>query len=187
LPQSGCFNFLVIRQIVPANPTASVRGPKYIVKRGKTPVWSRADAKKLLESIPRNDLAGLRDRARISTMLFSFARVSAVLALKRRDFFYQAPRRWLRFHEKGGKEHEMPAHHQIEEALDEYLSAVSIDDNGPLFQSVTETGSALTGRSLDRSSLGRDPKKSQTSRLSDACRLSYLARHRRDGVPRKRW
>jgi site-specific recombinase XerD len=65
------YDFLVIRQLVPVNPTASVRGPKYVVKRGKTPVWSREDAKKLLESIPRDDLAGLRDRALISTMLFS--------------------------------------------------------------------------------------------------------------------
>jgi hypothetical protein len=47
------YDFLVIRQLVPVNPTASVRGPKYVVKRGKTPVWSREDAKKLLESIPR--------------------------------------------------------------------------------------------------------------------------------------
>jgi len=95
------YDFLVIRQLVPVNPTASVRGPKYVVKRGKTPVWSREDAKKLLESIPRDDLAGLRDRALISTMLFSFARISAVLSLKRQDFYYQGPRRWLRFHEKG--------------------------------------------------------------------------------------
>jgi integrase len=64
-----------------------------VVKRGKTPVWSREDAKKLLESIPRDDLAGLRDRALISTMLFSFARISAVLSLKRQDFYYQGARR----------------------------------------------------------------------------------------------
>jgi site-specific recombinase XerD len=64
------YDFLVIRQLVPVNPTTSVRGPKYVVKRGKTPVWSREDTKKLLESIPRDDLAGLRDRALISTMLF---------------------------------------------------------------------------------------------------------------------
>jgi site-specific recombinase XerC len=31
------YDFLVIRQLVPINPTASVRGPKYVVKRGKTP------------------------------------------------------------------------------------------------------------------------------------------------------
>ena len=52
------YDFLVIRQLVPVNPTTSVRGPKYVVKRGKTPVWSREDTKKLLESIPRDDLAG---------------------------------------------------------------------------------------------------------------------------------
>jgi site-specific recombinase XerC len=68
------YDFLVIRQLVPVNPTTSVRGPKYVVKRGKNPVWSREDTKELLESIPRDDLAGLRDRALISTMLFSFAR-----------------------------------------------------------------------------------------------------------------
>jgi len=145
------YDFLVIRQLVPVNPTASVRGPKYVVKRGKTPVWSREDAKKLLESIPRGgDLAGLRDRALISTMLFSFARVSAVLSLKRQDFYYQGPRRWLRFHEKGGKEHEMPAHHEIEQTIDEYLSRVGIEDKQPLFQSVNKTGTALTGRALNR-------------------------------------
>ena len=134
----------------PVNPTASVRGPKYVVKRGKTPVWSREDAKKLLESIPRDDLAGLRDRALILTMLFSFARVSAVLSLKRQDFYYQGPRRWLRFHEKGGKEHEMPFHHQIGETIDEYLARVSIEDKQPLFQSVNKAGTALTGRALNR-------------------------------------
>jgi hypothetical protein len=48
------YDFLVVRQVVPSNPTASVRGPKYVVKRGKTPVWNREDAKKLLESIPRD-------------------------------------------------------------------------------------------------------------------------------------
>ena len=63
---------------------------------------------------------------------------------------YQGPRRWLRFHEKGGKEYEMPAHHEIEETIDEYLSKVSIDDNQPLFQSVNKAGTALSGRALNR-------------------------------------
>jgi site-specific recombinase XerC len=143
------YDFLVIRQLVPVNPTASVRGPKYVVKRGKTPVWSSEDTKKL-ESIPRDDLAELRDRALISTMLFSFARISAVLFLKRQDFYYQGPRRWLRFHEKGGKVHEMPAHHEIEETIDEYLSKAKIENDQPLFQSVNKAGTALSGRALNR-------------------------------------
>ena len=39
------YDFLVVRQITPSNPAHSVRGPKYVVKKGKTPVWSREDAK----------------------------------------------------------------------------------------------------------------------------------------------
>ena len=120
-----------------------------MVKRGKTPVWSREDAKirgSWNRFRARDDLAGLRDRALISTMLFSFAQISAVLSLKRQDLYYQGPTRWLRFHQKGGKEHEMPAHHQIEETIDEYLSKVSIEEKQPLFQSVNKAGSAERAR-----------------------------------------
>jgi hypothetical protein len=38
------YDFLVVRQIATSNPAHSVRGPKYVVKKGKTPVWSREDA-----------------------------------------------------------------------------------------------------------------------------------------------
>jgi integrase/recombinase XerD len=51
----------------------------------------------------------------------------------------------LQFHEKGGKEHEMPAHHQIEETIDEYLSKVGIEDKQPLFQSVNKLAPHLAG------------------------------------------
>jgi hypothetical protein len=46
------YDFLVVRQITPSNPAHSIRGPKYVVKIGKTPVWSREDARTLLDSIP---------------------------------------------------------------------------------------------------------------------------------------
>jgi site-specific recombinase XerC len=70
------YDFLVIRQITPSNPAHSVRGPKYVVKKGKTPVWSREDAKTLLDSIPKDSVAGLRDLALIAAMFYSFARVN---------------------------------------------------------------------------------------------------------------
>ena len=76
------YDFLVVRQITPSNPAHSVRGPKYVVKKGKTPVWSREDAKTLLDSIPKDSVSGLRDRALIAAMLYSFARVSAVLYVR---------------------------------------------------------------------------------------------------------
>jgi site-specific recombinase XerD len=111
------FDFLVVRQMVSSNPAHAVRGPKYVVKKGKTPVWSREDARTLLDSIPKDSLSGLRDRALIAAMLYSFARVSAVLKLKVDDYYHNGARRWLRLHEKGGKEHEMPVHHLLEESI----------------------------------------------------------------------
>jgi integrase/recombinase XerD len=76
------YDFLVVRQITRSNPAHSVRGPKYVVKKGKTPVWSCEDAKTLLASIPKDSVSGLRDLALIAAMFYSFARVSAVLYSK---------------------------------------------------------------------------------------------------------
>jgi integrase/recombinase XerD len=60
------FDFLVTGQIIPMNPAASVRGPKYVVKRGKTPVLSAEEARLLLDSIKTDSIVGLRDRAVIA-------------------------------------------------------------------------------------------------------------------------
>ena len=120
------YDFLVVRQIAPSNPAHSVRGPKYVVKKGKTPVWSREDAKTLLDSIPKDSVSGLRDRALIAAMLYSFARVSAVLKLRVDDYYHNGARRRLRLHEKGGKEQEMPVHHLLEQILNEYIKAAGL-------------------------------------------------------------
>src|SRR5260370_37109369 len=53
-------------------------------------------------------VVGLRDRALIAVMVYSFARINAVLEMKVRDYFVQGRRGWVRLHEKGGKEHELP-------------------------------------------------------------------------------
>src|SRR3981189_150399 len=86
-------------------------------------------------------LVGLRDRALIGVMVDSFARISAVVAMEVEDYFSNGKRWWLRLHEKGGKRHEMPAHHNAEEYLDAYLDAVGIwdDKKSPLFRSVDRT------------------------------------------------
>ena len=72
-------DWLVASQVLPVNPAAAVRGPKHVVTKGATPVLSPAEAKKLLESIDTGALAGLRDRAQLSVVLYSFARVSVGL------------------------------------------------------------------------------------------------------------
>ena len=144
-------DWLVVSQVLPVNPAAAVRGPKHVVTKGATPVLSPAEARKLLGSIDTGALAGLRDRALLSVMLYSFARVSAVLGMRRQDYFGQGSRGWLRLHEKGGKRHDVPAHHRAAAALDAYVEAGGLEEpKVALFQTVAPAGRRLTGRALDR-------------------------------------
>jgi hypothetical protein len=71
--------------VVPTNPTAVVRGPKHVVKTGKTPVLEGSEWRKLLKSIPTTTLRDLRDRALIATLTYSFARITAALKMKVED------------------------------------------------------------------------------------------------------
>ena len=144
-------DWLVVSQVLPVNPAAAVRGPKHVVTKGATPVLSPAEARRLLDAIDTGTLAGLRDRALVSVMLYCFARVSAVIGMRRHDYFRQESRGWLRLHEKGGKRHDVPAHHRAAEALDDYLEAAGLaEPKAPLFQSVDPAGRRLTGRALSR-------------------------------------
>lgn len=59
-------------------------------------------------------------------MVFTFARVGAMVAMTVEDYYTQGKRSWLRLQEKGGKQHETPAHHSLEEYLDAYLDAADI-------------------------------------------------------------
>ena len=115
-----------------------MRGPKYVVKRGKTPVLAAAEARQLLDSIESDTLIGLRDRALIEIMVYSFARVGAAVAMKSGDLFQHRERLWLRLHEKGGKRHEVPCHPELEGYLAAWIKAAGIarDKKGPLFRSV---------------------------------------------------
>ena len=144
-------DWLVVSQVIPVNPAAAVRGPTHVVTKGATPVLAPAEARRLLEAIDTGTLAGRRDRALVSVMLYSFARVSAVSAMRRQDYFRQERRGWLRLHEKGGTRHDVPAHHQAAEALDDYLARAGRDEpTAALFQSVDPAGRRLTGRALSR-------------------------------------
>jgi site-specific recombinase XerD len=155
------FDWLVTGQVIPVNPAHAVRGPKHVVKTGKTPVLTADETRTLLDSIPTTrvigkdaggqeirmpDLPGLRDRAMIAAMVFTFARVGAMVAMTVEDYYTQGKRSWLRLHEKGGKDHEMPAHHTLEAYLDAYVSAAGIapDKKGPLFRTAPGIDAGLT-------------------------------------------
>jgi integrase len=131
-----------------SNPAQSVRGPAHSVARGKTPVLSPHEARRLIESIPATDVVGLRDRALIALMTYSFARVSAAIGMNVEDLVQTAGRSWVRLHEKRGKTHELPAHHKLLDHLDAYLSAAGHRDQpkAPLFR----TGRGRTGELTDQ-------------------------------------
>jgi hypothetical protein len=74
------FDWLVTGQVVATNPAHAVRGPKHVVKTGKTTVLTGEQARELLDSIDTSTLVGLRDRAVISVITFAFARIGAVVA-----------------------------------------------------------------------------------------------------------
>ncbi len=147
------FDWLVMGQVVPLNPAASVRGPSHSVRSGKTPVLDPAEARQLLDAIDVSAPIGLRDRALIGLMAFSFARVGAALAMKVEDVYVQNRRLWVRLHEKGGKRHEMPCHHALEGYLAEYLDGCALrsDPKGALFRTIERGRAVLTTTPLPQS------------------------------------
>ena len=156
------FDWLVTGHVLDVNPAHAVRGPRYVVKKGKTPVLTADEARGLLDSIrvvrkttraggtEEPALIGLRDRALIGVMVYTFARVNAVLQMNVRDYFVQGRRGWVRLHEKGGKEHEVPCHHNLAQLLDDYIGAAGIagDPDGPLFRTAAGKTGALTRNAL---------------------------------------
>jgi integrase/recombinase XerD len=130
------FDWLVVGHVLDVNPAHAVRGPKYSQKKGKTPVLDREEARALIAAIDTGSLTGLRDRALIGVMVYTFARVGAVLNMDMGDYFSQGRRGWVWLHEKGGKEHEAPCIPKLEAYLDEYIAAAGIagDKDGPLFR-----------------------------------------------------
>jgi len=85
----------------------------------------------------------------IGVMLFSFARVSAVLGMRVSDFYENGRRRRFRLLEKGGKHHEVPVHHKAQDYVADYLEKADFEPNKPLFQTFRKK--KPTGRAMSRS------------------------------------
>jgi integrase/recombinase XerD len=129
------FDWLVTGQIMPSNPAHAVRGPKHSVRKGKTSVLDAGEMRALLASIDTGSLIGLRDRALIALMGYTFARVSGAVGMKVEDFYIQNRRGWVRLHEKGGKVTELPCHHNLDQYLEEWIAAADLakTPDAPLF------------------------------------------------------
>ena len=148
---------MVVGQVIPVNPAHAVRGPKHSQRRGKTPVLQTDEARTLIDAIDTTSLPGLRDRALIGLMVYTFARVGAAVSMRVEDFYVQGRRGWVRLHEKGGKEHEMPTHHNLDRYLEEYIAVAGIAEprKGPLFRTIKGRSGELTGNSMLQSDVWR--------------------------------
>jgi site-specific recombinase XerD len=141
-------DWMVIGQIMPTNPAAAVRGPRHIVRRGKTPVLDPAEARQLIDAIDTTTVIGLRDRALIGLMVYSFARIGAAIGMRVEDVYSQNRRLWVRLHEKGGKQHAMPCHHNLESYLHAYIDGAGLASDALLFQTYSRATGQLTGNPL---------------------------------------
>jgi site-specific recombinase XerD len=127
---------------------------------------SSEEATALLKDMDVSTVVGLRDRAIVAVMTYTFACVGAVVALNVEDYYAQKKRWWLRLHEKNGKLNEMPCHHKLEDHLDAYIEAAGLrsDRKGPLFRCAIGKTGALTGKPMSRTAVWRMVRR----RASDA-------------------
>jgi site-specific recombinase XerD len=145
-------SYLVEKGVLAMNPAREVKTPKFSRTEGKTPAFSNGEVRRVLESIDTSHVVGLRDKALLATLAYTFARIGAVVNLKVEDYFQAGRRSLLRFREKGGKEKEIPVHHKLEEALDAYLEASGLraEPHSPLFRTTAGTNRKLGPRAMTR-------------------------------------
>src|SRR6202790_3674715 len=120
------FSWLTEKGILAMNPAREVKTERFSRTEGKTPAFVEGEVQKLLGAIETTTHTGLRDRALLGVLAYTFARIGAAVNLKVEDYYPSGKRFLLRFKEKGGKEKELPVHHKLEELLDEYLKATGL-------------------------------------------------------------
>lgn len=182
------FDWLVVGQVLPVNPAASVRGPRHSVKVGKTPVLSAQEVRDLIAAIETDTIIGRRDRAVIGAMVYTFARVGAVTRMQLEDVYVQRRRLWGRLHEKGGKLHDMPCHHNLEDWLHDYIDGADLTGAaGILFRSAKGADRRTVGPTdVAGRRVPDDRAPCERGRHRDPDRLPQFPRHRHHRVPAQR-
>lgn len=134
------------------------------------------EARLLLDSIDTSSFIGQRDRALIAVMTYTFARVGAAVQMRVEDYFVQGRRGWLRLHEKGGKRHEVPAHHNLDEYIEAYIKDAGLQGD-PKADSLLSTAMSFAFSHpsalpliFSRACSGLEPASAAFSRLRTATR-----------------
>ncbi len=143
------FSALVEKGIIDRNPVREVKLQAYRGE-GKTPALRPEEVKLLLDSIESSSAIGLRDRALVSLLAYSFARIGAALQMKVKDFYPLGAAWYIRLHEKGGKDRQLPCHHLLADALNEYINSCGLFEqpDSPLFRSIQGRKGCLSTKPL---------------------------------------
>jgi site-specific recombinase XerD len=146
------FSWLTEKGVLAMNPAREVKTERFSRTEGKTPAFVEGEVQTLLGAIETSTHIGLRDRALLGTLAYSFARIGAVVNLKVGDYYPSGKRFLLRFKEKGGKEKDLPVHHKLEELLDEYLEETGLgsEPGSPLFPAALGKTGKISRRPLVR-------------------------------------
>jgi site-specific recombinase XerD len=146
------FSWLTEKGVLAMNPAREVKTERFSRTEGKTPAFVEGEVQKLLNAVESYTHTGLRDRALLATLAYTFARIGSVVNLKVENYYPSGKRFLLRFKEKGGKEKELPVHHKLEELLDDYLKATGLEKEpeSPLFPAAVRKTGKLSRRPLAR-------------------------------------
>jgi site-specific recombinase XerD len=149
------FDHLLEQGVLDLNPAARAKPPRIGRETSHTPVFEQNEIKAFLEAIKLDSLIDKRDKALCSVLLYSWARVSAVVALRVEDYYERKGERWLRLHEKRGKIHEVPVHSKAREAIDQWLLASGLGSNpsAPLLPAFGKNKKTPELRHMDRTSV----------------------------------
>ena len=151
------FDHLLEQGVVDLNPAARAKPPRLERESAHTPVFEQAEIKTFLETMKCDSLMHTRDKALFSLLLYSWARVSALVTLKVENYYQRKGERWLRLNEKRGKIHEVPVHAKAREAVDRWLAASGLGSNlcAPLFPAFGKDKKTIQLRHMDRRSIWR--------------------------------
>src|SRR5208337_1106552 len=149
------FDHLLEKGIVDTNTAARAKTPRLERENVHTPVFEQNEIKNILEAIKGDCLIDKRDKALFAVLLYGWARVSAVVALKVEHYYERKGERWLRLHEKRGKIHEVPVHSKAREVIDQWLLASDLASKPavPLFPAFGKDKKTIELRHMDRTSV----------------------------------
>ncbi|MCZ6653618.1 MAG: tyrosine-type recombinase/integrase [Planctomycetota bacterium] len=156
------FDARLTRHAVLVNPALAVKGPRLKIRKGKTLPLMPKQARKLVKALDTSTVVGLRDRAAISILIYTGARVGAIAELRVKDFYTDGQQYKFHFEEKGDTSREIPCRQDLEDILHDYMGAAGIgmdEPEAPLFRTSRGRSKKLTDKPMTADDMYRMVKR----------------------------